>query len=63
MYLSALLYPPARRWSARRRDSQLVKNPKRYAAAEHSRVLSEKVFAGQCRLIELGYRMPEPDEA
>ena len=36
--------------------STVVKSLKRYVAAEHSRVLSEKVFAGQCRLIELGYR-------
>ncbi len=37
--------------------STVIKSLKRYMAAEHSRVLSEKVFAGQCRLIELGYRM------
>ena len=36
--------------------STVIKSLKRYMAGEHSRVLSEKVFAGQCRLIELGYR-------
>ena len=36
--------------------STLVKAVKRTMAAEYSRELSVKVFAGQCRLIELGYR-------
>ncbi len=36
--------------------STVIKGFKRYMAAEHSRVLSEKVFAGQCRLIGLGFR-------
>jgi DNA invertase Pin-like site-specific DNA recombinase len=34
----------------------IVKNVKRAMAAEYSRELSTKVFAGQCRLVELGYR-------
>ena len=36
--------------------STVIKGFKRYMAAEYSRNLSEKVFAGQCRLIELGFR-------
>ena len=36
--------------------SNIIKAVKRSMAAEHSRELSEKVFAGQCRLIGLGYR-------
>ena len=36
--------------------SNIIKAVKRSMAAEHSRVLSEKVFAGQCRLIGLGFR-------
>jgi DNA invertase Pin-like site-specific DNA recombinase len=36
--------------------SVLFKTLKRTMAAEYSRELSSKVFAGQCRLIELGYR-------
>jgi len=36
--------------------STIVKGVKRAMAAEYSRELSGKVFAGQCRLIELGYR-------
>jgi len=36
--------------------STLIKAVKRTMAAEYSRELSVKVFAGQCRLIELGYR-------
>jgi DNA invertase Pin-like site-specific DNA recombinase len=36
--------------------SVLLKNLKRTMAGEYSRELSVKVFAGQCRLIELGYR-------
>jgi len=34
----------------------IVKGVKRAMAAEYSRELSAKVFAGQCRLIELGFR-------
>ena len=34
----------------------VVKALKRSMAAEYARELSEKVFAGQCRLIELGFR-------
>jgi DNA invertase Pin-like site-specific DNA recombinase len=37
-------------------QSILFKTLKRTMAAEYSRELSAKVFAGQCRLIELGYR-------
>jgi DNA invertase Pin-like site-specific DNA recombinase len=36
--------------------SVILKNLKRTMAAEYSRELSVKVFAGQCRLIELGFR-------
>lgn len=36
--------------------SVILKNLKRTMAGEYSRELSTKVFAGQCRLIELGYR-------
>lgn len=36
--------------------STIVKGVKRAMAGEYSRELSGKVFAGQCRLIELGYR-------
>lgn len=36
--------------------STIVKGVKRAMAGEYSRELSAKVFAGQCRLIELGYR-------
>ncbi len=36
--------------------STIVKGVKRAMAGEYSRELSQKVFAGQCRLIELGYR-------
>ncbi len=34
----------------------IVKGVKRAMAGEYSRELSTKVFAGQCRLIEMGYR-------
>jgi len=37
-------------------SSNLLKTIKRSMAGEYSRELSVKVFAGQCRLIELGYR-------
>ena len=36
--------------------SNIIKAVKRSMAAEYSRELSNKVFAGQCRLIELGFR-------
>ncbi len=36
--------------------SNLLKTVKRVMAGEYSRELSVKVFAGQCRLVELGYR-------
>lgn len=36
--------------------STIVKGVKRAMAGEYSRELSSKVFAGQCRLIEMGYR-------
>ncbi len=36
--------------------STIIKTVKRVMAGEYSRELSKKVFAGQCRLIELGYR-------
>lgn len=38
----------------------IVKNIKRTMAAEYSRELSAKVFAGQCRLVELGFRQGGP---
>src|SRR6185503_1975963 len=37
-------------------SSSLIKTMKRTMAGEYSRELSVKVFAGQCRLIELGFR-------
>ena len=40
--------------------STIVKGVKRAMAGEYSRELSTKVFAGQCRLIELGYRQGGP---
>jgi DNA invertase Pin-like site-specific DNA recombinase len=40
--------------------SAIVKTVKRAMAAEYSRELSTKVFVGQCRLIELGYRQGGP---
>lgn len=36
--------------------SSILKHVKRHSAGEYSRELSVKVFAGQCRLIELGFR-------
>ncbi len=36
--------------------SNVMKAMKRLMAGEYSRELSAKVFAGQCRLIEKGYR-------
>ena len=36
--------------------SNIIKAVKRSMAAEYARELSNKVFAGQCRLIKLGYR-------
>lgn len=38
----------------------IVKGVKRAMAGEYSRQLSVKVFAGQCRLIELGFRQGGP---
>ena len=40
--------------------STIVKSVKRAMAGEYSRELSVKVSAGQCRLIELGYRQGGP---
>jgi DNA invertase Pin-like site-specific DNA recombinase len=40
--------------------STIVKGVKRAMAGEYSRELSIKVFTGQCRLIELGYRQGGP---
>jgi DNA invertase Pin-like site-specific DNA recombinase len=40
--------------------STIVKGVKRAMAGEYSRELSAKVFAGQCRLIELGFRRSAP---
>jgi len=37
-------------------SSSLLKTIKRTMAGEYSRELSVKVFAGQCRLIERGFR-------
>ncbi|MBF0181818.1 MAG: recombinase family protein [Magnetococcales bacterium] len=37
-------------------SSVIIKNVKRAMAGEYSRELSKKVFIGQCRLIQLGYR-------
>lgn len=34
----------------------IVKSVKRAMAGEYSRELSTKVFIGQCRLVELGFR-------
>ncbi|MFH0131896.1 recombinase family protein [Variovorax sp. VaC1] len=40
--------------------STIVKGVKRAMAGEYSRELSTKVFAGQCRLVELGFRQGGP---
>lgn len=40
--------------------STIIKSVKRAMAGEYSRELSTKVFAGQCRLIQLGYRQGGP---
>jgi DNA invertase Pin-like site-specific DNA recombinase len=40
--------------------STIIKSVKRAMAGEYSRELSSKVFKGQCRLIELGYRQGGP---
>tara|TARA_B100000683_G_C12494198_1_gene555658 strand:+ start:1256 stop:2860 length:1605 start_codon:yes stop_codon:yes gene_type:complete len=40
--------------------SAIIKNVKRAMAGEYSRELSSKVFKGQCKLIELGYRQGGP---
>jgi DNA invertase Pin-like site-specific DNA recombinase len=41
-------------------SSSVLKTLKRPMAAEYSRELSVKVFSGQCRLIELGFRQGGP---
>lgn len=41
-------------------SATIIKSMKRAMAGEYSRELSVKVFAGQCRLIELGYRQGGP---
>lgn len=41
-------------------SSTIIKSMKRSMAGEYSRELSGKVFAGQCRLIEMGYRQGGP---
>ncbi len=41
-------------------QATIFKSVKRAMAGEYSRELSKKVFAGQCRLIELGYRQGGP---
>lgn len=41
-------------------SSTIVKSVKRAMAGEYSRELSNKVFAGQCRLIEHGFRQGGP---
>lgn len=41
-------------------SSTIIKSVKRAMAGEYSRELSKKVFAGQCRLIKLGYRQGGP---
>jgi len=41
-------------------SSSVVKTLKRSMAAEYSRELSVKVFSGQCRLIEMGFRQGGP---
>lgn len=41
-------------------SSALIKTLKRTMAGEYSRELSVKVFAGQCRLIEMGFRQGGP---
>jgi hypothetical protein len=38
----------------------IVKGVKRAMAGEYSRELSAKVFKGQCKLVELGYRQGGP---
>src|SRR2546423_152086 len=40
--------------------STIIKSVKRAMAGEYSRELSAKVFKGQCKLIELGYRQGGP---
>lgn len=41
-------------------SATIIKSVKRAMAGEYSRELSAKVFQGQCRLIELGYRQGGP---
>ncbi len=40
--------------------SNIIKSLKRTMAGEYSRELSVKVFAGQCRLVEMGFRQGGP---
>lgn len=40
--------------------STIIKGLKRAMAAEYSRELSVKVFTGQCRIVELGFRLGGP---
>jgi hypothetical protein len=42
--------------------SVLLKSVKRVMAGEYSRELSVKVFAGQCRLVENGFRQVDPQD-
>ncbi|MCP5080066.1 MAG: recombinase family protein [Alphaproteobacteria bacterium] len=41
-------------------NATIIKSVKRAMAGEYSRELSNKVFVGQCRLIELGFRQGGP---
>ncbi|MBI2254737.1 MAG: recombinase family protein [Proteobacteria bacterium] len=41
-------------------SATIIKNMKRAMAGEYSRELSAKVFAGQCRLVSLGFRQGGP---
>ena len=41
-------------------SATIIKSMKRAMAGEYSRELSTKVFAGQCRLITLGFRQGGP---
>lgn len=41
-------------------SATIIKSMKRAMAGEYSRELSAKVFAGQCRLVELGFRQGGP---
>src|SRR5690606_10153515 len=41
-------------------SATIIKSVKRAMAGEYSRELSVKVFAGQCRLVQIGYRQGGP---